>query len=284
MTRLSYRLLNVFAEADSPGFPLCGNALAVIENGEGLSAAAMQAIARQFNLSETVFLSPSRHAAARLRIFSPDYELDFAGHPTLGSAEVVRDLFAAGDAFSLELNIGPLPVSAVAQRWTLQAAPSRARPMEAPRAEIAAALDLPLDALVGEPMWVSCGTEQALVPLRSPEQVHACRPALAAFQRLFRDESAQAAIYVFAPTERGFESRFFWLQNGAVAEDPGTGSACANLGGWWLAAGRTLPLEARVEQGRVAGRLNVLGLKVDPERRIFVSGAVAEIGRGELRL
>ncbi|MFC4161010.1 PhzF family phenazine biosynthesis protein [Chitinimonas lacunae] len=284
MTVLRYRLLNVFAEPGTPAYPLCGNALAVVEDASALDTHRMQAIARQFNLSETVFLLPSSKAAARLRIFSPDYELDFAGHPTLGSAEVVRALHGCGDRFELELNIGPLALCATDSTWTLEAAAPRWRPLDAERSTIAAALDLPPEAIEAPALRVSCGTEQALVPLSSPEQVLACRPSVAGLQQVFADDPVPATVYVFARTEQGFESRFFWLQNGAVAEDPGTGSACANLGGWWLATGQPLPLRARIEQGRSSGRLNVLGLEVDRERRIFVSGTVVELGSGELRL
>jgi trans-2,3-dihydro-3-hydroxyanthranilate isomerase len=76
-----YRIVNVFAEER-----LGGNPLAVIEDGRGLDDATMQAIALQFNLSETTFVLPSSVANARVRIFTPTFEMPFAGHPTLGSA------------------------------------------------------------------------------------------------------------------------------------------------------------------------------------------------------
>src|SRR5579864_6283335 len=98
MPTVQYRLLNVFAET-----PFGGNPLAVIEDGSALSDDEMQLIARQFNLSETTFLLPSNRAAARIRIFTPTYEMAFAGHPTLGSAHVVSDLLAAGERFQLEM-------------------------------------------------------------------------------------------------------------------------------------------------------------------------------------
>src|ERR1700690_2175265 len=81
----------------------------------------MQALARQFNLSETTFLLPSTRANARVRIFTPVYEMPFAGHPTLGSAAVCRALGLGGDALQLELAAGVIPVSAVGPRWTLTA-------------------------------------------------------------------------------------------------------------------------------------------------------------------
>ena len=79
---LRFRILNVFTAG---GTRLSGNPLAVIEDGTGLETAQMQAIARQFNLSETTFILPSKRAAAVVRIFTPAYEMPFAGHPTLGT-------------------------------------------------------------------------------------------------------------------------------------------------------------------------------------------------------
>jgi predicted PhzF superfamily epimerase YddE/YHI9 len=80
-------LVNVFTRGREP---LSGNPLCVFEDGRGLDAATMQALARQFNLSETTFILPSETAAARVRIFTPSYEMQFAGHPTLGTAHVCR--------------------------------------------------------------------------------------------------------------------------------------------------------------------------------------------------
>ena len=117
LKKLRYRILNVFAREGR----LTGNPLCVFEDGRGLDGATMQALARQFNLSETTFILPSEKATARVRIFTPAYEMPFAGHPTLGTAHVVRSLQATGDAVKLEMKAGIIPVSAKGDRWTLQA-------------------------------------------------------------------------------------------------------------------------------------------------------------------
>ena len=98
MTPLAFRIVNVFAET-----PLAGNPLAVFEDGRALDDATMQALALQFNLSETTFVLPSASASARVRIFTPSFEMPFAGHPTLGTAHVVRAVKQAGDAVTLDL-------------------------------------------------------------------------------------------------------------------------------------------------------------------------------------
>src|SRR5258706_9372328 len=102
-----YRLVNVFTVN---GAKLSGNPLCVFEDARGMDDATMQALALQFNLSETTFLLPSTVAAARVRIFTPVFEMPFAGHPTLGSAHVVRTLQATNDALTLETKAGVIPL------------------------------------------------------------------------------------------------------------------------------------------------------------------------------
>ena len=99
-----FRIVNVFTEDQGP---LTGNPLCVFENGAGFSTEVMQALARQFNLSETTFiLAFHRAPTARVRIFTPSYEMPFAGHPTLGTAHVCRALNLGGDSLVLEMQAG----------------------------------------------------------------------------------------------------------------------------------------------------------------------------------
>lgn len=277
MTKIRYRLLNVFAEST-----FGGNPLAVIEDGDGLTDTEMQMIARQFNLSETTFILPSHNTVARIRIFTPTYEMDFAGHPTLGSAHVIRELFQLGDEFKIEMKAGLIPVSAQKDRWTLFANKPTYRPMLASRSELASMLNLPENALADNPLWVNCGTEQPMIPLVSPDFVHACRPDLRLIAKYSKNLAGQAKTYVFAKTPDGFESRYFWMTDeNSISEDPGTGSACANLGGWWLSTEGDKPLNANVHQGTIINRPNVLSLSVK-DGEIQVGGRVIEIGYGEL--
>lgn len=270
MRRYRFQIVNVFAETT-----FGGNPLAVFEDARGLSDAELQAVADQLNLSETTFVFPSDRHAARVRIFSPGYEMAFAGHPTLGTSHVVRGLGLGGDAFALELNVGPIDVRAKGDVWELSAgAPRWSEPVTPPPLGLDAAQVLP------GARWVSTGIEQLLVPLRDAAAVDAARPT----SPLPRRAGAQVGLYVFAPVAGGFRSRFFWEQHGELREDPGTGSACANLGGWLLAEGRAVPLEARIEQGHAVGRLNVLSLRVDATGHIHVGGRVVPLMTGELTL
>lgn len=281
---LSYRILNVFPVA---GERLSGNPLCVVEDGQGLDGARMQAVARQFNLSETTFLLPPGQpgASARVRIFTPDTEMPFAGHPTLGTAHVVRALLGSGDRVVLEMAAGLVEVRAEGDRWTLRAPrPATWREPETSRDALAALVGLAPDRL-GRPLWVDTGVEQLLLPVQGPEDVRAARPDPVRLGRDGRSPGGETMAYVFAEVAPGeVEARGFFVEHGAALEDPATGSACANLGGWLLATGAPLPAVRVVRQGAQAGRPSLLGLRVDEDRTIRVQGAVVELGGGRIRI
>jgi PhzF family phenazine biosynthesis protein len=281
MSRLAFRLVNVFAQA---GVPLSGNPLCVFEDGRGLDAATMQALARQFNLSETTFLLPSARANARVRIFTPGYEMPFAGHPTLGSAAVCRALGLGGDTLQLEMAAGIIPVAAQGQRWTLTANAPRWREPEIARDALAGLLGLdPVD-LLERPLWVHTGREQLVVPLASAAAVRRAAPDPRLFEQLRSAEGASMA-YVFAPEAADrYLARFFFPLGRSVLEDPATGSATANLGGWWLAMARSLPATLSLSQGEAVQRPSTLQLEIGADRAIRVSGEVIELGRGSVDL
>jgi trans-2,3-dihydro-3-hydroxyanthranilate isomerase len=90
--------------------------------------------------------------------------------------------------------------------------------------------------------------------------------------------------YLVAEGEPEWTVRFFFTMLGAVVEDPATGSACANLGGYAIATGRALPFRATLRQGDAVGRPSRLHLEVDAQKRVFVGGAVIELGRGTIEL
>ena len=280
MADYRYRILNVFAEE-----LLAGNPLAVFEDARNLDEATMQALALQFNLSETTFLLPSAQATSRVRIFTPTNEMPFAGHPTLGSAYVVRALNNCGDVLSLEMGAGIIPVTAAGDVFTLQANAAKTRPARLTRDSLASLLGLaPGD--LGEPaLWISTGNEQLLVPLTSPDAVARCRPDPTLAQR-HANEGGMVKIYVWAETgDDQIVARFFFSKHaGSIDEDPGTGSACANLGGWMIAAKRPLPLARLIYQGDRIGRPCRLHLNVDEAAKIFVAGRVIELGQGSVTL
>ena len=282
MPLLKYSLVNVFAEA-----PLAGNPLCVFEDGSALDDATMQALALQFNLSETTFILPAtaQGATARVRIFTPTFEMPFAGHPTLGTAHVVRELLNAGDDVKLEMQAGVIPVTAQANVWTLAANAPQSHVPPTTRGEFAQMLAVPASDVLDGALWVNTGSEQLIIPLASAEAVERCQPNAELLARYAVGNLRKGLAYAWARVnETTVRARFFFTKHGGVVEDPGTGSACANLGGWFIAHKAKLPLELTVLQGDQIGRACRLGLRVDSDQRIFVSGRVITIGRGEISL
>src|SRR3954469_12281615 len=278
--QLAYRIVNVFTR----GAPLTGNPLCVFEDGSGVDDATMQALARQFNLSETTFILPSTKATAQVRIFTPSYEMPFAGHPTLGTAHVVRGL-RGGDALTLEMKAGVIPVNARGNRWTLQAVPPKARAFEMHRRELAQILGLQEADMAEFPLWVSAGREQLIVPLASADAVRRAKPVGDAFSRLKSvDGNSMAYVFHDAGDSAGtVESRFFFPSGAAILEDPATGSACANLGGWFTVIRPRTNVERVVSQGEMVGRPSTLYLEV-ADGTIRVGGEVIELGAGSIAL
>ncbi len=284
--RHTYHLLNVFTR---DGARLSGNPLCVFEDGSGLDTQTMQALARQFNLSETTFLLPSKTASAGLRIFTPDFEMAFAGHPTLGSAHVVRLLGRGADQLTLDMSAGVIPVAAEGDRWTLSAKTAKHREVDTTPQAIALALGLAADDILWSPqgqrpLWLDSGSDQLLVPLVSTEAITRAAPRSEAFGNLASSVGRRMA-YVFAEAGAGrVNSRFFFEADGSQREDPATGSACANLGGWYLATGASGALMREVHQGDHIRRPSSLFLSIDAVRQTRVAGDVAHLGTGSIEL
>jgi PhzF family phenazine biosynthesis protein len=283
--QLRYRILNVFTDGDDP---FSGNPLCVFEDATDLSDDQMQSLARQLNLSETTFITPGdADVSANVRIFTASFEMPFAGHPTLGTAHVVRELAADSgkDSVILRMPAGDIPVRASGNVWTLQANPPMSYPVDVPRSDLAAMVGLSADVVAAEPLWVDTGTIQLILPLRSAGEVRAASADPRLLAKFGTRPDGQALVYLWAPTGPDtIESRLFVTDGSAVIEDPATGSACANLGGWFLANGEKGGLRRRIHQGSAIQRPSVLDLEVKPNGTILVSGAVREAGRGTFSL
>lgn len=237
MATYAFRLLNVFASSTFTGNPLC-----VFEDARGMDDATMRELAAQFNLSETTFILPSDVADARVRIFTPGFEMGFAGHPTIGTSQVVRDLLKRGDALTLEFKAGVVPVTAQGDAWTFTApCPNGVRTAAPtlPAADIAGLMGLDLDDLADDPIWVDTGADQLLVPLKNVDALRRAHPDASQLERWQANSLGRKVCYLFAfdPNRRQdgrdvVVTRYFYAKpGGGVQEDAGTGSACANLGG-----------------------------------------------------
>jgi trans-2,3-dihydro-3-hydroxyanthranilate isomerase len=262
-----------------------GNPLAVVLDAEDLDAAAMQAIAREFNHPETVFvLAPTNpDHRARIRIFTPMRELQFAGHPTVGTAVLLgpRDGGAAGREFVLEEGIGAVRCTLEAStagagtaRFLLPQLPAEVGP--APdAAAIAAALGLaPADLAERRPARWSAGNPFTFVPVAGLAAMARCRPDLARFDAAF---GANGAAYVFCSetVEPGhaFHARMFAPAMG-IHEDPATGSAVAAFAGMLAPNLPDGTHTIAIEQGHEMGRPSLIRLIAAVEAGRLVSASI----------
>ena len=295
MRNFPYRLLNVFAESTFGGNPLC-----VFEEASGLSDQEMQALALQFNLSETVFLLGSEQADARMRIFTPGTEMAFAGHPSIGAAAVASALLGDVATLKLECRAGLVEMQREEHVWFF--APPKAAFMQAcavAAPEIAAMLSLQPDDLFCDPVWVNTGSDQLLIAVKTPDAVRRAQLDAGNIKNWPLSSLQRRTAYVFTMAPAGDEAGdaavprilaryFFERPGGGVGEDPATGSACANLGAWltayasgWQSAA---PCRFLVMQGEQMQRASYLYLHIDINKAIKVGGKVREIGRGIVQI
>ena len=280
--RLGYRLVNVFARQ---GDPFSGNPLCVFEDGRGLSDAQMQGLALQFNLSETTFVQPPAAGAdVGVRIFTASHEMAFAGHPTLGTAHVSRELGLAADTVRLSMPAGVIPVVADGTHWTLTA--NRGEVLEEyDPAEVARAVGVEPADLQGPVQLVSTGSPQVIARVASLAALRRAipdGPHLGRFRGMGVD-GGETLVYLWHDRGGGsIEARALYSDGLGVGEDAATGSACANLGSWLAAQGRSGAWT--LEQGQQVARPSTLALSVDDDGTVKVGGLVRAVGGGEVVL
>lgn len=280
MRQLRYVLCDVFTAR-----PLTGNALAVFTDGRNLSARVMQDVAREMNLSETVFVLPRESKGhARIRIFTPAEELPFAGHPVLGAACVLGGPLQA-DVVELETGIGVIPVrleregAKIVFGWMRQRVPTW-KQYEAPEA-LLAALGLPRSEL--PILEYDNGVCHAYVVAESPAAVAALAPNFALLKSL-----PPGAVNVAAGSGTAWKTRTFFRAP-EVREDPATGSAAGPLAvhvaRHGLAPfGSVLRIEQGTELERPAELSAIVHGSIDALEQVEVGGAAVLVGRGELRV
>ncbi len=268
--------------------PLEGNPLAVFTDAAAIPEHRLQQIARELNLSETVFLYPPTIAgcAARLRIFTPAREVPFAGHPTVGSSFVLWQLNRVpreAASFQLEEKVGIVPIriehGEMPMFWLTTPPITFSRTFD--RTEAAAAVGLlPEDLMPATPQIVSAGNAMVMIPVCTPECVDRARPDSSATRKLTGSLDVPAGLFVFSPTEEGAYSRMFAPEFG-VPEDPATGSATGPLAAY-MAHHKLLNASGGSrfvsEQGTKMGRRSYLHIQFhgdDGKDGIEIGGYVA---------
>lgn len=292
--KLNYLLLDVFTRQR-----LQGNQLAVVLKADGLLDNEMQAIAREFNLSETVFLTKpqSERNSAGVRIFTPHQELPFAGHPTVGAA-VVLGLQNDRTAVRMEEKIGL--VTALFEKADKQSGEARFALPRLPtkiadlgdKLGIAQALGIEVEEIgcdVYAPAVYTAGVTFHLIPVRDASVLKRVRPNMAMFEEVFSHDHNSAYVFTLTPEEpeNDIAARMFGM---GIGEDPGTGSAAAALIGLLSdkADFGTGQADFTLRQGKEMGRLCRIAVQLRREDEVLTHGAIGGhaviVGEGALDL
>lgn len=292
--KLNYLLLDVFTTER-----LKGNPLAVVLKADGLLDNQMQAIAAEFNLSETVFIhkAQSERHAASVRIFTPSVELPFAGHPTVGAA-VVLGLQNRTTAVRLEEQIGVITCviervekDIALARFALPKLPEEAG--EAPgKAAIATTLGLELDEIgcgPYQPALYTAGNPFYLIPIRNAGALKRIKLERRGWEEIYPFGRGSVYVFTLTPEEQDndFAARMFSPGLG-LGEDPATGSAAAALIGLIARHTDNGQHEFRLRQGHEMGRPSLISLQLrkadDQLTHGGIGGHAVIVGEGTLNL
>lgn len=304
MPAYRYHRVDVFTDR-----PLCGNPLAVFADGRGLSAQQMQALAREMNLSESVFCLPPTVAGAhtKLRIFTVDRELPLAGHPVVGTHHVLASTGALAvsdgrNEIKAELGAGVLPVVIEVSEGRVGTVFMTQRPPKfgaavMDRNVLARALGLSPDQVdVGElpARVVDTGLPWFLVPVRDLKALRALRPDPWACAELAGQVGTDLFHAFTQDTDDpacAVRARHVFFGTATPGEDPVTGSAIGCIASFLVKEGVVLAapeVELRVEQGQEIGRPGMVTARIAVRSgeivRVQVGGAAVHIGDGEVRL
>jgi trans-2,3-dihydro-3-hydroxyanthranilate isomerase len=291
MPNLNFYLVDVFAEQK-----YAGNQLAVVRNAADLTTKQMQRIANETHFSETTFIlhDQPRSGGYDVRIFTPQQEVPFAGHPTLGTAYIIRNLVAEGKPDDLKLNLGVGQINVTFQKtplgqevaWMKQKPPVFGEVFSVE--ELAPILQLPKDRFDSRyPIQeVSTGIPFIIVPLKALADVKKARINFGLLEKIA--EHVRGGILVFCPETYSKENTLnvrVFVDLYGIPEDPATGSGNGCLAGYlskYLYFGSD-KVDARVEQGYEINRPSLLQLKAFSDGNgieVFVGGKVVLVGTG----
>lgn len=293
MTERPYLLFDVFTTER-----FAGNPLAIFPDGSDVDDATMQRIAREFNLSETVFLTRGDDPPAALRIFTPGREVLFAGHPTVGTAIALVDVLCwlpkDATAFVLRERIGDVPIrierdGGVTTAWLRTPPITFSAPLDRDAAARAIGVETGAVHDAFRPRVLTAGNPFVFVALRDRASVDRVVLDEAALRSIV-DFDAVNGVFVFTAVEGGAYSRMLAPMSG-IAEDPATGSATGPLGAYLADAG-ALPLRDGAtfvsEQGVAMGRRSIihgrLHVRDGALESVEIGGNAVLLGEGTMRV
>jgi trans-2,3-dihydro-3-hydroxyanthranilate isomerase len=300
--RLQFQTVDVFT-----GTQFAGNPLAVVLNAEGLSTEQMQAIAAEFNLAETTFVRPPKHTAhtAEVRIFTPRYEMPFAGHPNVGTAFVLARAGLCygrpvdGEGVIFEEKAGLVPIEILRDGTTVVGARLASPQPLSVGAEIAVELvasacgisPADIEIVNHRPCIASCGAPFILAELKSRAALAAATARADVFLNEVSKQPA-TSILIYTQVNEGdidIRARMFAPHHG-IPEDPATGSANVALIGLLakLRPEANLSLSKTIAQGVEMGRPSILEAKAEKKNGVvtatFIGGRCVPVMSGSIDL
>lgn len=283
MTHLPFHTYDVFTDT-----PFSGNPLAIVEDADALSTAQMQTIAREFNLSETIFVQTpdSPVHSAKVRIFFPTAEIPFAGHPTIGCALHLAQRRGLSHVILEEVaGLVPVTISQGIAQFTAPIVPFSCD-IEVDQSLASAALGLPVSEIGPHAVGVHEGGPRFLyVPVTSRAALSRAQPIEPHWSALMQAGGVDSA-YLYSPD---FEARMFSPTAG-IPEDPATGSASAILASqlWKNGALKDGTTVIKLTQGRDMGRLSTIGFEADVKGKslegVRISGKAVPMTSGQIRI
>ncbi len=291
MSSLPFYLVDVFAECK-----LEGNQLAVFDNAGELSKETMQAIAKETNLAETTFITAKNGDSFDVRIFTTEYEMPFAGHPTIGTAAVIAQKILQNSASELTLNLKIGPVKILKKGELYQFSLKNGTILKAlPKTEIAKMLDLSENKLGKFPSEISTTGYPFLmveiIDLQTLKDISISPVKMLAFlqnHKIHKSNSPDnytVGIFCFCleaeKTENHMHSRMFLLQDNIILEDPATGSAHTAFA--YYAQKHEIfgkSFQKRSEQGFEIGRPSILHIAASDNGSVTLGGNVQFVASG----
>lgn len=276
-----------------------GNPLAVITDGDGLSNNTMQAIAREMNLSETVFVQKPTddRALARLRIFTTKEELKLAGHPVVGTWFLLAELGVVpaqegGVHIMQQTGAGILPVEISfkdgrPQRVTMTQMPASFRPAKFKKEKLASALGVSLSDFHDElePQYVSTGVSNLMVPFRNRIALTRIEMNINELRALEGKDGTMAYCFALNGSNKAFTRGMLPWE---LYEDPATGSAAGSLGAYLVQNGKLAADQLfHIQQGVEMGRPSQIEVQVAQDGKKLVprvSGAAVRVFEGTIRV
>ncbi|MBE9590124.1 PhzF family phenazine biosynthesis protein [Moraxella sp. K127] len=286
MTAHPFILANVFTD----GTPFGGNPLAIFPHAN-FDDATMQAIACQFNLNETVFIThfDKQARTARIRIFTPSIEMPFAGHPTIGSGWYLATTHGLS-ALDISTQTRAVHLNHMPSCTTLTTNSYALCPAQTDRHALSTLTALPQEMLADKAYFVNAGVCQLLLQVKDTQALERAKVCLTSLKNIFDNNKTLAinqgitlehTLYLWCMNDDTIHVRLFFEQNGIILEDSGTGSACVNLGAYLLDNG-TNHRQFTIYQGDHLHRPNRLLLGLNDGIRM--GGQVRQVGRGEFYL